>query len=194
LRDAALLLFATRGYEATTTEEIADAAGVSPRTVFRYFPTKDSILYFREDEWVIGFIENFLGQPAAFGEVEAMCAAFVASVPRDARGRRAQSRYRQAVESSLTLRGLEYDHQQMAIGMIADAVAQRRHQETRDEGCDLLAAVATLTYRRAVQRWLDGPARADVRTLITHEFALLAELFGGPVAATSRRRSAAPRP
>ncbi|MFD2027682.1 TetR/AcrR family transcriptional regulator [Promicromonospora aerolata] len=42
--DAALDLFERRGYEATTVNQIADAAGVTPMTFFRHFPTKDAVL------------------------------------------------------------------------------------------------------------------------------------------------------
>jgi AcrR family transcriptional regulator len=45
LTRAALELFVERGYDETTLAEIAEAAGVSTRTIFAYFPGKEDILF-----------------------------------------------------------------------------------------------------------------------------------------------------
>ncbi|MFI6339719.1 TetR/AcrR family transcriptional regulator [Streptomyces sp. NPDC050535] len=44
IRDATYRLIREQGYDATTVEQIAEAAEVSPSTVFRYFPTKEDIV------------------------------------------------------------------------------------------------------------------------------------------------------
>jgi AcrR family transcriptional regulator len=45
LTRAGLELFVERGYDETTLAEIADSAGVSTRTIFAYFPSKEDILF-----------------------------------------------------------------------------------------------------------------------------------------------------
>ena len=44
IRQHALRLFVEQGYDATTIEQIAEAAEVSPATFFRYFPTKEDVV------------------------------------------------------------------------------------------------------------------------------------------------------
>ena len=47
--DAAMALFAERGYHATTIADIATAADVAPRTFFTYFPSKEAVVFHNLD-------------------------------------------------------------------------------------------------------------------------------------------------
>src|ERR1700712_5570993 len=81
LVDAALTLIAERGFDAITTDDIAVTAGVSPRTFFRYFATKESVLLFGEDDFVTSFTGVYLAQPSSLGELEAIVASFASLAP-----------------------------------------------------------------------------------------------------------------
>jgi AcrR family transcriptional regulator len=57
----ALRLFAEKGYAGTTVEDIADAAAISPRTFFRYFPTKEDVVFW--DQYDPIALEMFEARP-----------------------------------------------------------------------------------------------------------------------------------
>jgi AcrR family transcriptional regulator len=189
LQQAALELFAQRGYDDTTTEAIAERAGVSPRTFFRYFPTKESVLFIGEYDWFQSFTAEYLRQPLSLSDVDAMSATFILLAPGIVRTRRSLLLYERAVASSATLRGGVHDRQQLDVTRVADAIAKRRGQARPDERCYLLGAVGLVTHRRAMTEWISGPASGDFQALIAARFELLKALFKPP--SSNGRRSRA---
>jgi AcrR family transcriptional regulator len=73
IQDVALRLFAEQGYDATTVEQIAAAAEVSPSTFFRYYPTKEDVLI--EDDYDPMLVEALVAQPPELSPARAMQAA-----------------------------------------------------------------------------------------------------------------------
>lgn len=72
---AAARLFAERGFDETTTEDIAEAADVSQRTFFRHFPSKEAVLYGDDPAGELAFFEAIVAHPAADPPVVAVAAA-----------------------------------------------------------------------------------------------------------------------
>jgi AcrR family transcriptional regulator len=77
IQEQALRLFSEQGYEATTVEQIAEAAEVSPSTFFRYFPTKEDVVLYDVVDPLI--YEAFRAQPAELRPLPALRAAFRAA-------------------------------------------------------------------------------------------------------------------
>jgi AcrR family transcriptional regulator len=76
----ALQLFAERGYDETTLAEIAEAADVSPRTIFSYFQNKEDILFCEEPNYLEMVREILEQRPAGATTVDAL-RDFISSLP-----------------------------------------------------------------------------------------------------------------
>ncbi|WP_030155294.1 TetR/AcrR family transcriptional regulator [Streptomyces sp. NRRL S-244] len=74
--DTAMRLFAEQGYEATTIAQIAKEAGISQRSLFRYFGTKEDIVCGEQEELGELMRATVEAQPAAATPWEALRAGF----------------------------------------------------------------------------------------------------------------------
>jgi AcrR family transcriptional regulator len=172
LLDAALDLFSVYGYDETTTDEIAEAAGVSPRTFFRYFPTKESVLFFGEYDFINAVSGVYLAQPEELSDFEAMANSFALLAPGLKRIRKRITQYHEAVASSLVLLGRERKNHEANAETVAKVIAERRRLPSPDSECRLLAAVGMLLVERALNQWLSTPNRG-LDDLIRQEFSAL---------------------
>src|SRR5262245_4738209 len=73
IRTEAMRLFRERGYAATTVEQIAAAADISPATFFRYYPTKEDVVL--QDDLDVLLPEAVEAQPPSLGPIAAVRAA-----------------------------------------------------------------------------------------------------------------------
>jgi AcrR family transcriptional regulator len=124
LREHALRLFREQGYAATTIEQIAAAAEVSPSTFFRYFPTKEDLVL--QDDFDIRMFDAFERQPTDMPILPAVKAAL-----REAAATLTPEEWeqlRQASELSVTVtevRARMLDEMARTIDKLTEAVAKR---------------------------------------------------------------------
>jgi AcrR family transcriptional regulator len=131
IREHALRLFKEQGYYATTVEQIADAAEVSPATFFRYFPTKEDVVL--QDDFDIVTVEALLLQPPELGPIAAFRAASAATLaslgPEDLESFRETTELTAAVPE---IRARAIDEFVRTIQQIAAAIAARSGREPED--------------------------------------------------------------
>lgn len=75
IQEEAMRLFLDKGYDHTTVEEVAAAAGVSHMTVYRHFPTKEALVL--TDEWDALVPAAIRNRPPAEGPLDALEGAFL---------------------------------------------------------------------------------------------------------------------
>jgi AcrR family transcriptional regulator len=74
ISDTATWMFCARGFDHVRVAEVAAEAGVSEKTVFNYFPTKESLVLDREDELVAGLREALTDRGPGVSPTQAMVA------------------------------------------------------------------------------------------------------------------------
>jgi AcrR family transcriptional regulator len=188
LREAALELFLEQGYDATKTEEVAEKAGVSVRTFFRYFKTKDEVLFKGQRSWSESFAEICRQQPASMSLMEAMCATLVQLFT--GLDRKAAIRFEKVIETSVTLRGRAELQQRENADRMAAALAARKGLAKPDATCKLLGGVCMLLQRSAVEDWRHSRSKVFLEDMIVEKFQLLGKVYVGEAATSATQQSA----
>ena len=151
LESAALRLFAAQGYERTTIEEIAAAADVAVRTFFRYFQSKQHVLFGEVAHNVAGRLRMALdSQPHRIDPVTAVGAALAALGLEDGEQERQVLARIRLVEQLPELGGTYHLLFQELHEVIADSVAARVGQPRTALYPQLLAAAATGAVKSAL--------------------------------------------
>jgi AcrR family transcriptional regulator len=75
-----MTLFLQRGFDATTIEDITEAADVSKRSFFDYFPSKEEVVFAWQDSFADRLMAAIAARPADDSSVEAVEAAITATV------------------------------------------------------------------------------------------------------------------
>ena len=160
--DAAWGLFRERGYDNTTVDDIAEASDVSSRTFFRYFATKEDVLFARLDETLAGLEVCLRARPASEPVMTALREA--ASVyAKAANEDLAEGRLIAAIvptSPALTARFLQ------SFGNIettaTEWVASRLGVPVTDVRARVIGAAATAAARVAFEQWVSGTGSGDL--------------------------------
>ena len=171
IQEHALRLFAEKGYDATTVDEIAAAAGVSHMTFFRHFPRKEAVVEYDEYDPLIE--ELIAARPPEEPPMSALHAAIrtgleaILNTDRDALLQRTR-----LVLSNRTLRSRNMIAQDATRDLFARALARRAGLPAPDFACTVQASAALAAIGPAITAWAKGEDDDPV-ALIDEAFAAL---------------------
>jgi AcrR family transcriptional regulator len=179
LERAALELYSERGYDQTTTAEIAARAGVTERTFFRHFADKREVLFNAEAGLQQALAGALADVPAPVPPWAAVLQAFRSMAPVMESSRAlAEARHR-VIAATPALRERELSKAAAMGAVVADALRARGLPDRR---AALLAQVSTAALGHAVHSWTADPS-SDFDDLIVQAFAELRDLSDVDVAA-----------
>ena len=154
--DSAIELFAKKGFDQTTVEEVAQAAGVSRRSFFRYFASKDDLLAQNVVTFGSVLSATVTACPPAFSPLETVRET-VQSVLRQSV---AQPRTRQIIEISQRSASARQAHQSRMMEVedtVASAFAGRLRSASPDDlKPRLLASLTLMIMNVAIIAWFRG--------------------------------------
>jgi AcrR family transcriptional regulator len=159
IHEAAVELFEAQGVKATTVEEIAARAGVSSRTFFRHFASKEQAalpgqqrLRRAIDALELPDVEE-LGPSAALRAVEEMAAAVIAAEPQE--DLRANQRVRRILLHEPDIRGLATAQEQELVLRLRDRLLRRGGDRLDLMSARLIAETAMLLWRSCWDHWAE---------------------------------------
>ncbi|MFD2685264.1 TetR family transcriptional regulator [Streptomyces phyllanthi] len=190
LAAAAMELFATKGYEATTVDEIAAAAGVARRTFFRHFRSKEEAIFPDHDDTLIRAEAVLNAAPAHEHPLDTVCRG-IKEVMRmyAARPEISVQRYKLTREVP-TLREAEIAsvarYERLFTRYLLGHFDEHAHDDDANDDpllAEVAASAVVTAHNHVLRRWLRAGAQGDVESQLDHAFAIVRKTFGTGIGA-----------
>ena len=170
---AAMELYSERGYDQTTVAEIAERAGLTERTFFRYFADKREVLFYGSGMLQDRLVQGVTDAPPELAPLDAVGASLeAAAAPFDEASDLV--RRRQAII------GANPELQERELIKLASwaaaLAAALRERGVDDASATLVAEVGVAVFRVAFQRWLEAGDGQDLAAIFRRSLAELGTL------------------
>jgi AcrR family transcriptional regulator len=189
LSDTATQMFMERGFDAVRVTEIAEACGVSEKTVFNYFPTKESLILDRLES-TMASLKTGLAEPGVSPAEAALrildrelgaMTSWLAAQDDPARAGAAIRRFGTLIRDTPSLRAYQSDMMDQFVAVAAEIMAGRAGVNPDDPEPQIAATALLGLWRiqfQALSRYLDGTRTpAQVHQAVTADVRRAARLI-----------------
>lgn len=177
---AALRLFGEHGFAAVSVDDIAALAGISQRTFFRYYRSKDDILLDYDRRIQDRLLAAFARRPAGEGAITALRNAYLATSTVEPRGRRAVMLSSRVLADTPVLWARMKGERAARTGELARLVAARMGVDADTDQRPKVVAAATMAVASTVwDEWTASGGEGDPAERITSALDLLVVGFRG---------------
>jgi AcrR family transcriptional regulator len=170
LQEAALALYGERGFDQTTVAEIAERAGLTKRTFFRYFADKREVLFWGADALEEAIVTAVAAAPESASPLDAVAAALGATTETFEQRREHAARRQLIISANPELQEREL----IKLASLAASVAQAlRRRGVGDPAAILTAEAGIAVFRVAFERWVDPAGQQPLEQCLRESFEAL---------------------
>jgi AcrR family transcriptional regulator len=152
-------LYIERGFEQTTVAEIAERAGLTARTFFRYFADKREVLFAGSAALEEHLVHALEAAPESATPMQAIAAALQAAATTLGQHGEYSRRRQSVINANAELRERELIKLASLSAALADGL---RRRGVPDPDASLAAETGIVVLRVAFERWVNEPQRADL--------------------------------
>jgi len=177
IAEVAFKVFAESGFDQVTATEVAEAAGISRASFFRYFESKEDAVFVALDERGVDVADALRERPAGESAWTGLRHALDIAVrtyqhsPAEALARL------RLIRGTPALRSHQLDRLEQWKEAMGAALAERLGVRSDDIKVEALVAAALGAFDAAVNRWSESDGALDLLGLIDEAFAAVAEPF-----------------
>jgi AcrR family transcriptional regulator len=153
----AMRRFVADGYEQTTLESIADAIDLSPATIYRYFGSKEMIVFEGFQQGYGSYLDALRDQPADADVPTVLSRAVLARLTMSDEQRERVLMARDVIDEAPAARARLWDTLAEHRGATMDAIAERTGAPADDMAVQLSARIAVLVAELAADRFRADP-------------------------------------
>ncbi|WP_441249712.1 TetR family transcriptional regulator [Kitasatospora sp. McL0602] len=206
LATAAMELFATQGYEETTVDQIAAAAGVARRTFFRYFRSKEEAIFPDHDDTLVRVADLLASADFEEHPLDVVCRGIkevlrmYASTPGVSVARYQLIRQVPALREREIAVVSRYERlfTRYLLGRFdaAEEIPPGWQRGGDDDSmlAEVSAAAVVAAHNHVLRRWLRAGGTGDVEAQLDHSFAVIRGTFWATAPKGGRRRGSSVAP
>ena len=182
-------LFSTKGYEATTVDEIAAAAGVARRTFFRHFRSKEEAIFPDHDDTLVRAEAVLNAAPAHEHPLDTVCRGIKEVMRMYAASPTLSVARYQLTREVPTLREAEIAsvarYERLFTRYLLGHFDEADHPDGNDDPllAEVAASAVVTAHNHVLRRWLRADGQGDVETQLDHAFAIVRDTFGSGIGA-----------
>jgi AcrR family transcriptional regulator len=181
LAEVAIGLFAHQGFDETTVEDIARAAGMTKRSFFRYFPTKEDVVFDGVDLTGEKVVADIAARPADEDPWDSLHHVLRAWQEEIHAGEQVLGTLR-LIEATPALVGRLHQRRTEWRRRVSDALQDRPGAEIDPYTADLLTNAATAVLDAVSSQWVRSDGQADRPALLDQGFTQIRIVHSTPQA------------